>query len=62
MSRTVFNGGFTYDFKVQGQNLTLIGNVYNLFNKRYWALVDTFGGRASLGEGRNASLAVMARF
>ena len=59
-SHTVFNAGFTYDFNVQGRDLTLIGNVYNLFNRKYWALSDW--SRGNVGEGRNVSLAVLARF
>ncbi|MFT3803867.1 MAG: TonB-dependent receptor [Burkholderiaceae bacterium] len=58
--RTIVNAGFSYDFDIQGQNLTLIGNVYNLFNRKYWALTDW--SRANIGEGRNFSLAILGRF
>jgi iron complex outermembrane receptor protein len=58
--RTIFNAGFSYDFTVRGQALTLLGNIYNLFNKKYWA----GGGWSSgnLGEARNVSLALRTQF
>ena len=58
--RSIVNAGFSYDFNLQGHDLTLIGNVYNLFDKKYWALSDW--SRMNVGEGRNFSLAVLGRF
>ncbi|MDQ8023666.1 MAG: TonB-dependent receptor [Moraxellaceae bacterium] len=58
--QTIFNAGFSYDFRAQGQDLTLIGNIYNLFNKKYWA--GGGWGSGNLGEARNVSLSLMARF
>ena len=58
--RSIVNAGFSYDFRVQDHDLTLIGNIYNLFNKKYWALSDW--SRMNVGEGRNLSLAVLGRF
>lgn len=58
--RSIVNAGFSYDFTLQGHDLTLIGNVYNLFDKKYWALSDW--SRMNVGEGRNVSLAVLGRF
>ncbi|WP_066258775.1 TonB-dependent siderophore receptor [Hydrogenophaga flava] len=59
-ARTVFNAGFAYDFSVRGQALTLLGNVYNLFNKKYWAGGGWSAG--NLGEARNVSLSLQTRF
>lgn len=59
-SYTLVNAGFSYDFNVQGNDLTLIGNVYNLFDRKYWGLTDW--SRGNIGEGRNFSLAVVGRF
>lgn len=59
-AHTIISAGFSYDFSVRGQALTLLGNVYNLFNKKYWA----GGGWSSgnLGEARNVSLALRTQF
>ncbi|GLS16236.1 TonB-dependent siderophore receptor [Hydrogenophaga electricum] len=59
-AHTVANAGFSYDFRVQAQPWTLIGNIYNLFNTRYWAA----GGwsSANQGEARNVSLVLRTRF
>lgn len=58
--RTIVNAGFSYDFGVRGKSMTLVGNVYNLFNKKYWAGGGWSAG--NLGEARNVSLSVQARF
>lgn len=58
--RTIVNAGLTYDFRMQGQDWTLFGNVYNLLNTKYWA-----GGgwsQGAVGEARNFSLALRAQF
>ncbi|THF66337.1 TonB-dependent siderophore receptor [Pseudothauera nasutitermitis] len=59
-SRTLVNLGFSQDFRVQGRNWTLHGNVYNLFDKEYWAAGGY--GQANLGEERNFSLMLRTRF
>lgn len=58
--RTVANAGLSYDFRMQNHDLTLLLNVYNLFNTRYWA----GGGWSSgnIGESRNISLGLTAQF
>lgn len=58
--RTVTNAGLSYDFRMQNHDLTLLLNVYNLFNTRYWA----GGGWSSgnIGESRNISLGLTAQF
>lgn len=58
--RTVVSAGLTYDFNVQGQDLTLAANVYNLFNTKYWANGGFSEG--NLGEARNFALTVQAKF
>jgi iron complex outermembrane receptor protein len=60
--RTIVNAGFSYDFDVQGQALTLIGNINNLFNKKYWASGGWAGDSANIGEARNVSLMLRAQF
>lgn len=58
--RTVVNAGLTYDFRVQGRDLTLAGNIYNLSNTRYWANGGFSEG--NLGEARNYALSLQAKF
>jgi iron complex outermembrane recepter protein len=58
--RTVANAGLSYDFKWQGQELSLFGNVNNLFNRKYWASGGWSAG--NVGEARNVSLALRAQF
>ena len=58
--RTVANAGLSYDFRWQGQELTLFGNVNNLFNRKYWASGGWSAG--NVGEARNASLTLRAQF
>lgn len=58
--RTIVNAGFTYDFRMQGQDWTLFGNVYNVMNTKYWA-----GGgwsQGTIGEARNFALALRCQF
>ncbi|MDZ5457368.1 TonB-dependent siderophore receptor [Azohydromonas lata] len=57
---TLVNAGFTHEFTFQGRELTLIGNVNNLFNRKYWA----GGGWSNLnvGEARNVSLNLKMQF
>ncbi len=57
---TLANAGFSYDFRAQGRDLTLIGNVNNLFNRKYWAGGGWSAG--NIGEARNASLALKVQF
>lgn len=59
-ARTLANAGFSYDFRWQGQALTLVGNVNNLFNKKYWA--SGGWGAGNVGEARNGSVTLTARF
>lgn len=47
--RTVADLGFQYRLMIGGRSATLIGNVNNLFNRKYWNL-------DMLGEARNGSL------
>jgi len=42
--------------------LTLIGNINNLFYKKYWASGGWSGDSANIGEARNASLMLRAQF
>ncbi|WP_077332176.1 TonB-dependent receptor, partial [Hydrogenophaga sp. A37] len=58
--RTVVGVGFTHDLKMGGHDWTLIGNVYNLFNAKYWAGGGWSSGNA--GEARNVSLALRSQF
>ena len=58
--RTIVNAGFTQEFRMQNQDWTLICNVYNLLNTKYWA-----GGgwsQGTMGEARNLSLALRTQF
>ncbi|MDQ8037379.1 MAG: TonB-dependent siderophore receptor [Pedobacter sp.] len=48
------NAGLSYDLKLGKQDLTINGNINNLFNKKYWAVGGW--GSASMGEAINASL------
>lgn len=59
-SRTVVNAGFSYDFDVQGHAMTLLGNINNVFNKKYWASGGYTSG--NIGEQRNISLTLTAHF
>lgn len=59
-SRTLVDTGFSYVFSVKGQDLTAIGNLYNVFNKKYWA--GGGWGAGNLGEARNFSLSLQALF
>ena len=58
--RTVVNAGFSYDFGMRGLAWTLIGNLNNVFNRKYWASGGWSGG--NVGEARNASLSLRAQF
>lgn len=58
--RTVVNAGFSHDFRLHGQDLTLIGNLNNAFNRKYWASGGWSAG--NVGEARNLSLALRATF
>ncbi len=60
-STTLFNAGFSYDFSLGEHDLTLIGNVYNLFDRKYWRLIPNIA-RTYMGEGRNVSLSIVGRF
>ncbi|WP_159241326.1 TonB-dependent siderophore receptor [Zhongshania aliphaticivorans] len=59
-NRTVVNTGFSYDFDMQNHIWTLVGNINNLFNEKYWAS----GGytAANVGEERNISFTLKAQF
>ncbi|MET1162924.1 MAG: TonB-dependent siderophore receptor [Pseudoxanthomonas sp.] len=48
-SYTVASAGFQYSATLGGNNLTLTGNINNLFNRKYWSM-------DMLGEARNAAL------
>lgn len=58
--RTVVNAGFSYDFTLQNTSMTVYGNVYNLFNQKYWATGGWSAG--NVGEARNFALSLQARF
>ncbi len=58
--RTLANVGFSYDFMLYRQDLTLVGNIYNLFNRKYWAGGGWSAG--NLGEARNLALSLQMRF
>jgi iron complex outermembrane recepter protein len=58
--RTVVNAGFSYDFRAGGQDLTLIGNLNNVFNRKYWASGGWGGG--NVGEARNLAVTLRAQF
>lgn len=59
-SRTVVNAGFSYDFRAGGQDLTAIGNLNNVFNRKYWASGGWSAG--NVGEARNLALTLRAQF
>lgn len=59
-SRTTFNAGFSYAVRIQERDWTVIGNVYNLFDKKYWAGGSTWTG--TVGERRNFSLGLRTQF
>lgn len=50
-SRVLANVGFQYSTFIAGRRTDITGNINNLFNKKYWSF-------SSVGETRNASLAV----
>ena len=58
--RTVANAGFSYGFNVGGREWTLIGNLNNLFNRKYWANGGWSSG--NLGEARNLSVTLTGQF
>lgn len=58
--RTVVDAGFSHDFRLRGQDLTLIGNLHNVFNRKYWASGGWSAG--NVGEARNLSLTLSATF
>lgn len=58
--RTVANLGLVYDFRWQRQDLTLIANLHNVFNRKYWASGGWSAG--NVGEARNLSLSLRAQF
>jgi len=53
--RTITNAGFSYDWRAYGQPMKLIGNLYNVFNSKYWT-------DANPGEARNAALSLNMSF
>ncbi|MDZ7855849.1 TonB-dependent receptor [Sphaerotilus sp.] len=59
-ARTVANAGLSYDFRMQGQDLTLFANLNNVFNQKYWASGGWSAG--NVGEARNLSVTVRAQF
>lgn len=59
-SRTTFNAGFSYAVRLQERDWTLVGNVNNLFDKKYWAGGNSWSG--TVGERRNFSLGLRTRF
>ena len=58
--RTVVNAGVSYDFSVGGQDLTLLANLNNVFNRKYWASGGWSAGNA--GEARNLAVTLRAQF
>jgi len=54
-SRTTANAGFSYDLQAFGQQMQLVGNVYNVFNAKYWT-------DANPGEARNVALSLNVAF
>jgi iron complex outermembrane receptor protein len=58
--RTVANAGFSYDFRAGDHDLTLFGNLNNVFDRKYWASGGWSAG--NLGEARNLSLMLRAQF
>lgn len=59
-SYTLANAGISYDFKVKGHDLTVYGNVNNLFNTKYWS--GGGWGSGNVGEARNVSLTLSTTF
>lgn len=59
-ARTVFNAGFSYDFRAQDRDWTLYANLNNVFDRKYWASGGWSSG--NLGEARNLSLTLRAQF
>jgi hypothetical protein len=55
-SYSLADAGFTYKFKVGENDVTLRGNVYNVFNEAYINQTDAFGTRLGIGRTYNASL------
>lgn len=58
--RTVVNAGFSRDFRAGGRDLTLIGNLNNVFNRKYWASGGWSTG--NVGEARNLAVTLRAQF
>jgi iron complex outermembrane recepter protein len=58
--RTVVNAGFSWDFRAGGQDLTLFGNLNNVFNRKYWASGGWSAG--NVGEARNLAVTLKANF
>jgi iron complex outermembrane receptor protein len=58
--RTIANAGVVYDFRAGGRDLTLIANLNNVFNRKYWAS----GGwsQGNVGEARNLAVTLRAQF
>ncbi len=59
-SRITFNTGFSYAVRLQEREWTIVGNVNNLFDKKYWAGGGTWTG--TVGERRNFSLGLRTQF
>jgi iron complex outermembrane receptor protein len=55
---TIANAGFSYEFPLWNRNVTLNGNINNIFNKKYWA--GGGYGAGNIGEAINASLGLQA--
>ena len=53
------NAGLSYDLKLGKQDVTVNGNIYNLFNKKYWSAGGY--GAGNMGEALNAALGVSIR-
>ncbi len=58
--RTLVNAGFRYDFRAGGKDLTLFGNLNNVFNRKYWASGGWSSG--NVGEARNLAVTLKAQF
>lgn len=58
--RTVVNAGFSYDFRAGARDLTLISNLNNVFNRKYWASGGWSAG--NVGEARNLAVTLRAQF
>jgi iron complex outermembrane receptor protein len=58
-SYSVVSTGFSYQFKLNGRDAVLNGNINNLFNKKYWASSGSWG---SIGEAINGVLALKVKW